>query len=761
MPEQDAQYEKDRRISGRLQFIGAAAGEAPDVELALITPDGDREPLTQSPTGDFELDARHAGKGFGIELAPVHGGDPRSYRFDDVLRTIGKTGVQIVPEPAWRKWLYVDTCVTGRVRVCRPRISDAIVAAPHAIRRLTGDTIEAATSHHFPTRCRPVCQGKVEVFVRTCCCPIILDPPIIIRHICEIIDCGLVDVEGGIVPVGPGPIERLRGIAQRSAHAQPAADRVFDSVDLPVVDDDEPTAEPATPILPSLAPSVAQAIKRAEATEGGFDPAEITVLARHLSALLTLDPAHRVEYVELYPDLRYLFCRCTTRKVAEVPLQSDGHFDACFRLGTLLRLGCSRRVQYRVSQYQGGQWLVIYDDVARGRSHALGDDAVLDAATIAQSCGDGGSWPAGKPFATLEQIGNTWADTLIHATDQNGETTYAGPLAPTDGLANAAPVGPVTVTAGPYDQPWGQTLSLRYGFHPGLQAVGATYFRTRVVRLDSAGNPNGEFTVTDPISWQKYYPTPPTPEEPLGGVGVTPVLLNDTGPGVDGLCRIPYPDAAWPWLGGQWHVHVNTAELVAAAPRMPNGKYTFVLDLFDASGARLVPDTSAEAAVAGEVGAVGFDFRRLIGPIGPPSSTVVVPHKALASLFHVDNLATYGDIEEILHNGVPSPTNCQFLEGPESDTVALRYSAYHANAFQWYHWVRIKQGLTGPEREIHSNANVVNGDTAPWTFPDLLLGEQKCAFAATLWVYARHTNGIGRLSGYDRFDDAAFALEIA
>lgn len=755
MAEQDAQYDKQHRVSGRLDFLGSAEGETPVVEVALLAPDGERDALELSPDGEFTLDPANTGKGFQIAIGPL-GGDTRTFRFDDLLRVVAKTGVQRIAEPTWRKWQLFDTCVTGRVRVCRPRIFDELVINPsvfaqqHAFAQSAGPK----RSPYFPQRCYPVCQGKVEVFVRTCCCPIILEPPIIIRNICEIIDCsGLIEVPIEIGPVGPRPVEHLGNILRTRAHAHVADDEVIDSVGIPVFDDDDASTKPTTAILPALEPSVARAIKRSRATEGGPDAEQIVDLARHLSALLTLEAAQQIEYVALYPDLRFPLCRCTTHKVAEVPLQSDGHFDACFSLGRL-RLGCARRVQYRVSQFQGGQWVVIYDDLARGVSHALGDDAVLDAARIAQSCG---TQPptGGRPFVTLELIGGTRPSALVHSTAQNGETTYAGPLASRDGLANPAPANP-GVGAGPYDQPWGQTLSLLYQLHPGLQALGATYFRTRIVQLDSLGAPIGEFAIDDGLSWAKYFQKPPTPAEPLGGVGVTWIELHDAIPGV-GMYKIPYPDLQYPWLGGQYHAQVDTARLAAGAPRMPNGKYTFVVDIFDGSGKRMVPDSSGQPVAPGEVGPFPFDIRRTVGP---PLDTVVVQQKALATLFHVDNLATFGDIEQILHNGTPSAQNCQFLEGPGSDQVRLRYSAYHDNHFQWYHTVAVKQGLTGPVTTlVTSDADVHHGDTGAVSIAALLGSEPRCAFAATLTVKARHTNGSTLIAAYDSEDIAAFALE--
>src|SRR5690606_8810197 len=109
-----------------------------------------------------------------------------------------------------------------------------------------------------------------------------------------------------------------------------------------------------------------------------------------------------------------------------------------------------------------------------------------------------------------------------------------------------------------------------------------------------------------------------------------------------------------------------------------------------------------------------------------------------------DNLSTYGDIEQIVHEGSPSATNCQFIEGPSDDTLQLRYSAYQATGFQWYHRIRYKQGLSGPTTWLPaSNANVYSGDSPALTLGTLLGPEVKCAFAANLYVYARHTSGMG------------------
>ena len=200
---------------------------------------------------------------------------------------------------------------------------------------------------------------------------------------------------------------------------------------------------------------------------------------------------------------------------------------------------------------------------------------------------------------------------------------------------------------------------------------------------------------------------------------------------------------------------------------MPNGRYLFVVDIFDAAHKRLVPNGTLDGLLPGDT-KKPFEHRRLDGPIDAPfSNTSVVPHNALASLFHVDNLPCYGDIEEIVHNGAASAANCQFLvwdtaarPGPPPDTVQLMYSARQNNGFQWYHQIHYKQGLSGPTTVLPANnANVSSGLSTAKTFDELLLHETKCAFAAHLGVLCRHTNGFGRVSGFDRYDEAAFALE--
>ena len=730
------------RLRAAFELVGLGDAPTPRLRVELIDPLGSRQPIDVSEQGEFTLDADDVGKGYMLEVGGPHGGDTRRFNFDQFVQTVKTDRLYRLPEIAWKKFWLWHRCVTGRVTKCRPwpPFYDITEVAREKILfdnvAIVLTTPDFASSIGRFVRCSPVCRGKIEVFVRTCCCPIIgpIDPPIVIKDLCRIINCDR--LRWPPRPPEPGPDPGPLRAAQTERSADPGSELKLATV---------------------------RALKRATASEDSPQAVDVIRAARHMYALQQLAPDQQVTYIKRYPELWFRYCACSTVKVGQGFLQDDGRFDICFPDGAWIPPGCTRRVIYRVSQIQEGGWVVIYDGLASEESFGLDDEAVLHANSNADPCPGPHEWGP-TPFVILERIGNTWADTLIHSTQQGGEAaelpTFGGPLAVNDGLANAGPSGS---TSGPYNQPWATTLSLGYQFHPGLQALGAKYYRTRVVRVGSSGAPLSgpgavTFTITGALSWRKYY-NPPGPDD----VGVQWVPLNNPViNGIEGLYTIPFPDLVYPWLEGQWHAGVVTDELIGLIPRMPNGHYLFIVDIFEAAGHRMIPNGSLELAGAGEV-AAAFQYRRLDGPIDAPfSNTSVVPHRAVASLFCVDNLSAYADIEAIRHDSADSNANCQFLVGSASNTVQLRYSAYHSNGFQWYHQVWFKQGLTGPVTYIPDNtSNVFAGLTPSLEFDDLLPGvDKKCAFAANLRAYVRHTNGIGRVSQYDREDQAAFALEI-
>ena len=115
------------------------------------------------------------------------------------------------------------------------------------------------------------------------------------------------------------------------------------------------------------------------------------------------------------------------------------------------------------------------------------------------------------------------------------------------------------------------------------------------------------------------------------------------------------------------------------------------------------------------------------------------------------------------------------MEGPGGNAFSIGFRAFHANGppgetFMqsysiWYH-----RGLNGANTPLDSgtiNAPLSKGAGLPEesdseTFADMLSGvvPPKCAFAVNLGVLAKHWNGSGRIHAYDRYDQAAFAVEI-
>lgn len=731
-------------VKARLEFIDLGDREAPELRLAVRGPDGKKKELKADAAGAYALPKDLVGKGARLEIRSKTGEDVRSFRYDGFVESVAATGVYEFGEVVWGRWLKVRHCVSGRVRVCRPyQYLTTLASAEFAFANLAADSVAQVyranlgrvlsdrgilsgayeLTPQFPVRCEPVCHGRVEVFVRTCCCPTLTlaDPPYVLVELCKIIDCYPKEIEW-IPPeemVEPG---RFPG----------------------------PRPDP----IAKLQMATVRALERAETDEAAPAKERVLWAATHLSELVALPTAEaQMQYIESHADLACICCGCSVRKVAEVPLEPDGSFDACFYLSALVRYGCRRRVQYQVTQFQDEGAVVVYDGLATGERFRLSEFAELDASWKAESCDDTEYDPEAEPFVLLERTGGTWADNLIFTgkaagiDPQDGTASY-GPLAPADGLVNSA------------EQPWAKTLRLRFQFHPNLAGLGATKYRVRVFRVNNSGNATGYVkTLTNGISWRKYY------DKGSGVPGVKWISLNEPG----GYYKIPYPDNNWPWLGGQFHATIDTTDLDG------NGRYLFVVDIFDAAGHRLIPSIGSLTATPTEHKR-NFGFYRLKGPLTDPTQDLIeVDHKALANLFQVNNTACTGLIHGIAHNASTSTADCQFLIGPATDQVRIKYTARHVNGFQYWHWVRVKRGLFGGWQyfdlsadlgnQTTSDADVIAGFTQPKTFGAMLSDDSpaktKCTFTVQVHVRAKHTNGSRRIHEYDRWPTGSFALEIA
>lgn len=552
----------------------------------------------------------------------------------------------------------------------------------------------------WPRRCRTVCQGKVEVFLRTCCCPVFPPPPVVIKDICEIIDCKSIEWPPEWPPHGPGPGPDPGPIIERVAF---------------------------------------QAIQKARMKPEGLAPERILSLVEHLVTLQSLPRTEQINYILAQPELTALCCHCATTKVAEVPIQADGHFDACFQAGLTFAI-CTQRVLYRVSQMQNGAWTIIYDGLASNQSFDLSDDAHLYANWRAQACGD----PAppvvsgAKPFVLLEAIGGTWAYDLNHSTNETGEITW-GALAQQDG------------TVFSQERPWASTLSLRYHFSDGLAGVGAMYYRTRIIPLTAGGSAQ---TVMTGVSWLHYHITP-TLDIDIVSESLGPVDPGTVG-GVTGLYRIPYHRPVGDWLGGQFHGNIATAD-----GSMPNGQYLFVVDIFDATGKRLIPDGVPGPVAASEVGNVQFEYLRMRHVNTPPIPTDIVAQKALPNLFLVNNTPCSGLITGLAQGGFHNQ-NCLSLDEADGDAFKIRYYAFQSQHYMASRSLTIKKGLFGAINTVETGTTEIPGppgsDSTSLSIAALLGADKHCSFTATLTVEPKHWNGWAVVSAYRVVDPVAFAL---
>lgn len=260
----------------------------------------------------------------------------------------------------WERLFPVRRCVSGRVRACRrfwPRLdavganlparvvfptadtaADASAAAPIGLASsnagLAALNIGLASELIAPSRCFPVCEGVVEVYLRRCCWRpfVVFDPRIddIIRH--------LETIPWPPIPTpDPGPLG-LRPIGPR----------------------------------PGSGPDPAPFLR-------GGDVDELTINARRdLLALRSLPAAERPAYIEVASILPPLFSCGTPKLVGSGFLQPEGEFQVCWRwFPTFLPANCNEQVAYVVKQLIDGVTVTIYDGRLAGRWYNLGETPTL------------------------------------------------------------------------------------------------------------------------------------------------------------------------------------------------------------------------------------------------------------------------------------------------------------------------------------------------------------------------------------------------
>ena len=659
------------------------------------------------------------------------------YRGDQVLEDWQRRGL-FIPAERWPVLLQENICVSGRARKCRPwwydQVFVAAVQPKLGVQRFSlparvGDL--SASNIRLPFRCLPLCEGKVEVFERVCCCDHIIYDDLLDR-LREVLERIPIEIDFPIPPEpDPGPLAFARG-ANRRSRRPPAR-------------------------LPELA-------------QGTFDLNDAATTGRttvservfqDYQALRRL-PRHEVEaYVLARPYLAAYICQCTMRKVGEAFIQPGGTFDFCYwrpRRPHHHRLRCYTTFAYRVKQQIGGVWVTVYDGVAGHDYFAQGEEADLRTSHAqARPCDDGPEPPDpgdGVPFVMLEHV--TGSGTHHYNFPVQTALSQVGALMADSGLYDFAGVP---------DCPWGSGLGLRLWVSPSLEGTVA-YYRFKVVAVNAAGVAVGTPEILDtPVAWSRFVAVPGDVITTSTGLAANPA---DVG-GQAGLFTMPYWSGGMNWLSGQYHQTWNTTD-------QADGNYLLILELFGPGGVRIKPNGSP----AGDPGtAQAFQFRRWEAP----GDTDNVPFADCAHVFRVNNTPVVGDIVDLRKNGNPSTDECQFMSGPPGTTFSVGFRAYHVtgvttgggpgdtNSFMRRYTISWQRGLNGPTGTIETGtadqgelavepSNTLDIAVLLGAFPPLHPAHTRCTFSVHLHVDAKHHNGGSFIDAYDYRETASFALEL-
>jgi hypothetical protein len=655
-------------------------------------------------------------------------------RLADQLPEWEKTGEILIPSQWWRGWHGFTTCVSGKAYRCFP-----LLEYPHLRAIALG-----RQPIIFPERCEPLCNALVEVWdYTTCCWPfVIVDVPKAIANLAAFLAAHPV-----LFPIppqpDPGPLDRA--LVSRVDAALGAGNL-------------------ANTFVPS------------------------TALAVHLETLRSLSTQDAVTYFEMHPILWPYWCTGSSAKLGETVLNPDGSFSYCYRHFPFFRPNCRTSYFYKVKQLVNGSWTYVYDGAA-ARQYFSADETANLYTPIGQTCFQ--PPPLGNDYIALQAIGgtNTW-ELNSHWNGANGAGTDLTQAGDTSMSALIQDAGLVVGSGAP----WATTLPLLLNYDPALQSAAASpyYYRMSAVQADASGNPMAgatPITLMTPIAWL-YFDMSTNPvsiaSQPLG-----PVTVN----GNQGLYQIPYFGGSNPaWLGNQYHQYLDTTKLANVIPGGPgvgNGQFLLIVEVFDASGKRLVPEIATPTATDTKG---TFNYIRLLDS----TTTANVPFNALTHVLWVDNRPVVGAIDYFMNSsGVQV---CQFYKDRADTPFYTGFQAYHAvmcdaapspvpsRSFMNNFALTWQEGLGGTSGTLASGTDtnwsigctvsVANGistatppaATPPFNVPAVTFGEMlgtdpithkaltACSFAISLGVVPKHTNGSGTVLAYESNTVAALAL---
>ncbi|MFL6780036.1 MAG: hypothetical protein ACJ8E8_13495, partial [Sphingomicrobium sp.] len=634
------------------------------------------------------------------------------FRVDDISQIWAGQGV-VLPRARWEIVLPRFQCVHGKVRKCRPfwwdivaevqpiatkgvKYSRALALRSQAISRISAAS--ALGSRYYPWRCIPICEGRVQVYERQCCCDYVVLPDLIDR-IREVLE--RVPIPWPPIPQPDPPPFRLH---QQRITGKSASDLIRPDFDL------------------SDAP-----------------PQRLYEAYREL---MSLPPAEAQRYALERVWLHPFFCDCTIKKVGQVSIQPDGSFHLCYPRYRP-PFGCHLTYSYKVQQFINGFWTTVYNGPAGGAWFSAGEEADLRVANPkAIPCDDLDNPPppneTGLPIIMLSHIG-AFGTFHFRYPSQIGFSQFAA-VGGNDGL--------YTVGSVP-DCPWAGTLGLFLHTSSDLQPI-AKYYRLSVVPVNATGSPVGTpQALKTPISWAWKDSSISEGSDNLG---------PHTKGTESNLYWIPYGKAVDPlayhdWLPGQAHQIWDTAH-APDGDLASSGRYMLILEVFDNNGVKVRPNN----ATPGPGTKKNFTFLRW----EDATQTQPVPYSDCAHIFWTDQEPVIGDIVDLRKNGQGNIAECQYMNGDASDQFSIGYKAFHvngisdSNSFMRWHSISWQRGLNGdtgtlaPETSPTTNAGEFGvAQSGSATFGEMLDEDEnvKCTFSVTLDVVSKHFNGASFLYG--------------
>jgi hypothetical protein len=699
----------------------------------------------------------------------------QAYAFTNQGKLLGTAPVEkgsaTVEVPAELNGRTVELILGPRIEKDQPRLSleiPSIVLPSWCVCHVRGRLVKHVTLPDGTTDERPVCNARVHI------CEVDRIPLVIarlpeyeiIRLRDELLDRLRIIPERIIPrPPRPGPDPSpLRGLSPTFGAASSPMTRA--SRGQAFAESAAPQPRTASAQMRSTADSLGAASLLSSTQQqsvAALATADSAAQARtHLSSLASLIVIHLCA-------LDWLWGYFRTDCLNPVMVDANGRFHA------LLFHDCSDQpdIYIWVEQFQDGAWTTVYrPGIGCGTrwNYACSTEIVINIPG-AVACEDPGyDVPSGVTLFVLP-----WA---IASSPIWGKPAGAPP-APTgwvrpDGYIDyhAAGLGLL------HDAPFGGTLNFIHDDSYFIPSAGIKYYRysyrrvgtaswtpistplNRIYRMEYSGPgqlptyetyPVGPFTVGAQTSLFEFKPKVP----PARPTDPPTVVVREWGHGNLGE------------VAASWNTGAAAPPLSADNVGDDAGDFDVKIEVFDPAGVQVMPGAAT--------------FRFLVRNADGTTTRLATPAEEAGGAYvlrvHVDNNHVQSDLPQPSIGGVAASDDCGFLRYEPGDSVLVRYLAAHPNNHAVFGF-GIKRGsnwlatasTTGPYVEV-SAASAPTGSITPYNkvggyyqrdfAPAELVGTcVNAAFAASLHVYGKATNGYDRL-GLDAGELIAFALAEA